>query len=259
MAEEDDYMSDLFIQNSTTNESCLNTQRNLVRKRKLEKHTIDSNLKNKIKPKRVLEKEQREKGLATSISGNNLGFQLMQKMGYKEGEGLGKKSEGRFEPIPIQVKANRFGLGKESSDKAKLNIRKELRKIVAEKKLKLESLLRNDFRARMRQKYVNQQTERDLRKSQNVCSQLDLAEEIKEPLYNFFWPSHMFPDPEEEEDKEEEEEEKDDEYSPDDRLAMITSYLRRQYCYCIWCASQFNDMEDMIDNCPGDTSNAHDE
>ena len=253
MANEDDYMSDIFIQATTAHESCLNTQRTVLRKRKLDKNKSDCDFKNKVKPKHVYEKEQREKGLATSISGDNLGFKLMEKMGYKKGEGLGKLGKGRFEPIPIEVKKNRFGLGKESSDKAKINVRKQLLEIVAEKKLKLEKIQRNDFRTRMSQKYSCHQTERDLSKSQNACLQLDSGEEIQEPLYEFFWPTQMLPETLDEVDDD------SDKYSSDEKLAMITSYLRQQYLYCIWCASKFDDIEDMMKNCPGDNADAHDD
>ena len=104
IANEDDYMSDIFIQATTAHESCLNTQRAVLRKRKLDKNKSDCDFKNKVKPKHVYEKEQQEKGLATSISGDNLGFKLMEKMDYKKGEGLGKQGKGRFEPISIEVK-----------------------------------------------------------------------------------------------------------------------------------------------------------
>ena len=36
---------------------------------------------------------------------------MLAKMGYKSGEGLGKSSSGRVDPIPITVKTNRKGLG----------------------------------------------------------------------------------------------------------------------------------------------------
>ena len=49
-----------------------------------------------------------------------------------------------------------------------------------------------------------------------------------------------------------------DKYSSDEKLAMITCYLCQQYLYCIWCASKFDDIEDMMKNCPGDNADAHD-
>ena len=252
--DEDDYMSDIFLQTVATEASTLNTDKNVIRKRKLEKIKSESDIKNKFKPKHIIEHEQREKGLSTSLSTNNLGFKLMEKMGYKPGQGLGKKGEGRAEPVPIEVKPNRFGFGKESSDKEKLNARKKLMKIVSEKKLKLESIQRQDFRSRMSKKYSMQQTERDVIKSQNVCFQLDSSEEIQDPLYNFFWPAHIKGPSEDEEC-----DDFDDEYTSDDKLAMLTNYLRQKYCYCIWCASKYDDVDDMTLHCPGDTAISHED
>ena len=250
---EDDYMSDIFIQTSD-HKSTLNKSKNLLRKRKLEKNKSESDLKNKLKPKHIIEHEQREKGLATSISSDNLGFKLMQKMGYKNGEGLGKKGDGRFEPVPIVLKGNRFGFGKESRDKDRIEARKKLLKIVAEKTKKLEQIRRNDFRARMSQKYTMQQTERDFQKSQNACHQLDSSEDIEEPLYEFFWPSFTSS-----EDDDDDDISLPEEFSTSDKLSLITNYLREQYYYCIWCASKYDDFEDLCKHCPGDTASAHDE
>ena len=37
--------------------------------------------------------------------------QMMKKMGYKEGKGLGKREQGRLEPIPQKGNNGRQGLG----------------------------------------------------------------------------------------------------------------------------------------------------
>ena len=252
--EEEDYMSDKFLQPIATQTTPLNKNKTFQRKRKLEKIKSESDLKSKFKPKHVVEHEQREKGLSTSLSTDNLGFKMMAKMGYKHGDGLGKKGEGRSEPVPIQLKSNRFGFGKESSDKEKLNARKKLKLIVAEKKLKLELIQQQDFRSRMSKKFNLQQTERDLGKSQTTCYQLDSSEEIEAPLYEFFWPNHII-----EVDEEEAEDTYEDDYTAEDKLAMITNYLREKYFYCVWCASKYNDLNDLMQHCPGDTAAIHDD
>ena len=46
---------------------------------------------NKIKPRKVLEIEKREEGLSKTISSDNKGFAMLQKMGFKPGMTLGKK------------------------------------------------------------------------------------------------------------------------------------------------------------------------
>lgn len=52
------------------------------------------------------------------ISVENKGFQLLQKMGYKPGSSLGKNTseqQGLKEPIKIDLKRGRGGLGKKVS------------------------------------------------------------------------------------------------------------------------------------------------
>ena len=58
-----------------------------------ERKQRESNEKNKVKPKKVLENENRTEGLKTALSTDNKGFALLQKMGYKPGMVLGKKGK----------------------------------------------------------------------------------------------------------------------------------------------------------------------
>ena len=46
------------------------------------------------------------------------GFKLLAAMGYTPGQGLGKSVEGRTEPIPLDLKQNRLGLGAENKKAA---------------------------------------------------------------------------------------------------------------------------------------------
>ncbi|KAJ4472305.1 hypothetical protein J3R30DRAFT_3299184 [Lentinula aciculospora] len=43
-----------------------------------------------------------------------------------------------------------------------------------------------------------------------------------------------------------------------DRLKLVVSYLRDQHAYCFWCGTQYNDQDDMENNCPGSDEEAHD-
>ena len=121
--EEDDYMSAAILG------ACDDVRPGLVhgaKKRKLEveqkKKDNDKINKDKYKPKKVLEAEKREEGLSKAIETDNKGFQLMAKMGFKAGMALGKREEGRKEPVPIEVKTTREGLGRDSDRKRKQQI-----------------------------------------------------------------------------------------------------------------------------------------
>ena len=47
------------------------------------------------------------------------GFQLLAKMGYTEGEGIGRSVKGRAAPIDVSLKAGRTGLGIDEERKRK--------------------------------------------------------------------------------------------------------------------------------------------
>ena len=65
--------------------------RHIARQHKHEAKQKELNEVNKIKPKKVLEKEKREEGLSKTIGAENKGFAMLQKMGFKPGMSLGKK------------------------------------------------------------------------------------------------------------------------------------------------------------------------
>jgi len=46
------------------------------------------------------------------ISSSNIGYKLLQKMGWTEGKGLGPELQGRVDPIRIEIKEDFWGLGK---------------------------------------------------------------------------------------------------------------------------------------------------
>merc|ERR1712018_1108375 len=110
--DEDDYMSDKFLQEATKSQPNPSDHFISRRRRILQNKAKKDSLK--MKPKKVIEKETREKGLSTALSSDNVGFRLMAKMGYKSGTGLGKNSAGRVEPVPINLKASRTGLGRDA-------------------------------------------------------------------------------------------------------------------------------------------------
>ena len=70
-----------------------------------------------LKTSTKLEDKKRVEGLQKSLDSSNKGFALLTKMGYKPGEGLGKSKDGIIEPIGVEVKTNRSGLGAETATK----------------------------------------------------------------------------------------------------------------------------------------------
>ena len=118
-------------------------------------------------PRNIIEIQNREEGLQKTIDSTNKGFEMLKKMGYKEGniydnirkclsgffsrlwgrdlaqphtiricqseifivlgDSLGKSNTGRVEPIPIEIKTSRSGLGREEAVKKVLETKSKLR------------------------------------------------------------------------------------------------------------------------------------
>jgi len=251
-ADEDDYMSDKFLEECQPHGSKIVTLRHVARKRKMESQHDTFNQKSKTLSKHAAELQARTKALATAISSDNPGFRMLAKMGYKSGTGLGKSGEGRVEPIPISIKTGRTGLGKEAAAKEKQEMQQKLFAIRNEQQEKISHLQRNDFRNRMRDKFAEKKIQIDLYKCQKVCHQLDSDNGISEPDHRYFWPQSLFQDEEDQLDE-------DESFALEEQLLYVTEYLRTNYFYCVWCAHTYNDAAELNAECPGNSSTFHDD
>ncbi|EZA58631.1 hypothetical protein DMN91_009031 [Ooceraea biroi] len=240
MSDDEDYMSDKFLQNTEKHVSL-----SLMYKRIAEIKSNQSKACNK--PIKVIEQEKREEGLSSAISNSNKGFQMLTKMGYKPGQGIGKTQSGMVEPIPVEVKADRQGLGKKK--------RKEL--YGKNMNAKMDNTHIKDFRSRMAQKKTEQLEKCDLYKSQKVCQELDTKENVEKPDESWFWPLNKEEKPDDEDGSSEEDDEDDESLDDSEKLEILTKHLRKKYFYCIWCGTKFNNEDDLRDNCPGSTRNDH--
>jgi len=250
--EVDDYMSDTFLASDTTP--------GLMPKIYLEKHKRKeksmSRHVNPRKPLKVQEVEKREERLKVALDESNKGFKMLSKMGFKSGMGLGKKGQGISEPIPLQIKQGRKGLGKEIDEDDRKKRYMEAQVIKFKRRKIDEEKIKGEFKTRMRDKHNERQSQSDLYKSQKACHHLDSLKKL-EAKYIWFWPIVKIKDVNEAEEIEEEEEEEEDEFDVYTKVEMLTSYLRTVHLYCIWCGATYNDEEDMESNCPGDTFDAH--
>ena len=262
-SEEEDYMSASFI-NPQEDKRQKDSFQNW-RKRKLnikDKKTFDlkkvkkDEKVEKVKSYKQLQEDIRETGLKTQISSDNLGFKLMAKMGYKKGQGLGKNNTGRIEPISVKLKSNRGGLGKEAREKERKERKMKAQLAAMKARQKAGEILQEDFRFRMRNQFKSKTFTRDLYKSQKVCHTLDSNADWDAPLLDYYWPKAAM-NPSGEDEEKEEFFDGEIELSDEEKLISLTSYLRENYFYCVWCAVAFNDYNDLISNCPGDTNELH--
>ncbi|XP_047370919.1 G patch domain-containing protein 11 [Vespa velutina] len=253
MSDDEDYMSDKFLQLS---EKCatpsLVYRHTDKRQFELEKRKAEHEAKMKEKNKSIhlIEREKREEGMSNAIASSNKGFALLMKMGYKPGQGIGKTESGMIEPIGIELKADRHGLGKTSA-------KKETKSKIVD--TRLDNSHMQDFRERLAETKLEQMLKVDLYKSQKVCQQLDAKANKEEPLESWFWVNDLEKkeDENEEEEEEKEEEEEEEDITVNEKLDILTKYLREKYFYCIWCGVLFEDENDLRDNCPGCTRNVH--
>ncbi|KAL3050101.1 hypothetical protein OYC64_012197 [Pagothenia borchgrevinki] len=265
--EEEDYMSDAFLSKIPDVKPGVSMVRRLKEEIKKETQIKETNIKNRQKTYKEQENESREAALQNSICNENKGFAILQKMGYKAGQGLGKAGAGRVDPIPLNIKTDRGGIGMEEVKKRKAEEELQHYRQKTRAKQHNETKSLEDFRSRVRTEREERKIEGDLRKSQRACEQLDSQKGITVPREDWYWPKIETNDEEddveekeeeEEEEKEEEDEEEIVELSSFDKLPILTSYLRGIYFYCIWCGTTYNDEDDLCSNCPGDTEADHD-
>lgn len=270
-------MSDAFLQKCEDKRPGLIYSSRTAKEIERERKQKESNEKNRTKPKKVLEQEKRTEGLSTAITSDNKGFSLLQKMGYKPGMVLGKRGTGRAEPVPVELKTDRGGLGKEAEAKRKAVEMQAMRASMMVKRKRMELMQKESFVQHMSSQFANKNVGRDLGTSQKACHQMDTQDGFTEPIQDFYWPpgwktlkeAHAditgeveeTVEEEEEEQKEEEEEDEEDEGQPltdEEKLSALTDYLRTTYHYCIWCGTKYEDVDDMKTHCPGDNASAHD-
>ncbi|XP_017292164.1 G patch domain-containing protein 11 [Kryptolebias marmoratus] len=252
--EEEDYMSDAFLSKIQDVKPGVSMVRRVKEAIKKEAKQKEKNIQNRQKTFKEQETESREAALQTSISNQNKGFALLQKMGYKAGQGLGKEGAGRVDPIPLNIKANREGFGMEEVKKRKAEeeLHHYRQKVRAKQQNEAKSV--EDFRTRVRTEREERKIEADLRRSQRSCEQLDSQKGVSVPREAWYWPGV---DADNEDDAAEEEEEEVTELTSFDKLQILTSYLRGIHFYCLWCGTAYNDEDDLCSNCPGDTAADH--
>ncbi|KAJ6647435.1 G patch domain-containing protein 11 [Pseudolycoriella hygida] len=260
-SEEEDYMSDIFLPKED-NEIRPGLIKSKANQRSIavstKKAKYDEDYRAKMKPTKFLEEERRQEGLSSAISSQNKGFAMLAKMGYKEGDSIGKTSKGILEPIGIDIKTDRGGLGRDAA----LKQLKEHRQMIRLNRLnKIESndtISTAEFRKRMTEKAQGKQMEADLGKCQRACEKLDLEEHIEKPALEWFWPNRKTVD-ENEEKSEESGDDSDEEveYELAEKLEMITNYLRTTYCFCHWCGTKYSDTSDLSSSCPGMNKDDH--
>nr|GMD00230.1 G patch domain-containing protein 11 [Ipomoea batatas] len=195
--EDEDYMGDLS--------QFLPPEASVPSKKVSNSKPVVSNSTNKRKPlswqeqrklkrqqKQVEEDQQTLSNLESAIPQSNIGFKMLKQMGYTPGSTLGKDGSGRAEPVAVEIRRGRAGLGKEDSRLEKA--RKELEKLESEKMKEKELLV--EFEHRQKERWKGRRIVVNFHKAEAVLAQLENREVVEE-------------DKEEEEGEKEEEEEEE--------------------------------------------------
>ncbi|CAG9855318.1 unnamed protein product [Phyllotreta striolata] len=255
---EDDYMSVKFLVDSNDDVRPSLLYNREKRKMDLFKKKIDSSNKRQ-KSTHEIEKEKRAIGLNTAISNENIGFKLLEKMGYKQGESLGKNRSGIKEPIDIVIKQGTSGVGRESHIKEVVS-KKQQQKIRNIKQYETQFKLANKERQNL------SQIRRDFFKAQKICEELDFRNKVNDPVQDFFWTKETIKKRRKIERKEDfddtdssSDDEEFDSYISEENLFLLIDYLRTTHLYCIYCVITGIDIRDLEENCPGPYRLDHDD
>ncbi|XP_031487287.1 uncharacterized protein LOC116255561 isoform X1 [Nymphaea colorata] len=233
--EEDDYMGDLshFLPPETSDSS-------RTKKRRTEEHAqkpTQRNLSWQQKRKISREQQQREEdektlSLAqTALEPSNIGFRMLQQMGYKPGSALGKQGQGQVEPVGLEIRRSRTGIGALTPAEARAS-RERARK---DRLRGTEEGLASEFGSRQKSAWRVRKVTADYKKAEAALAQLENAEVVAPPP------------PEDDS-----EEGKGEEVITEEDLQELLSKLRDEHFYCLYCGCQYESMEALLSNCPGD-------
>lgn len=190
-------------------------------------------------------------------------------MGNRPGSGLGKTAQGIVEPLPIEVRDHKSGLGVFEQQKEELARKKEAEAQVgvpfsSEKRAKIEQ----EYLSKTRSHFADRRVLSDIRAClaaietfqengarQNPSSSdgsnaneqprllseiaaLKTRKEVPPPM--LFVERELQPSQRAE------------------RLLELITYLRTKYSYCIYCGAQFSSNEELRLECPGPLLDDHD-
>ena len=160
----DDYMSDALLPPDTSAKVPKSLQKLRDRRHGPQKQ----------QPLSQLQSERREEALAAPIPKENKGFQLLSRMGYRPGTGLGKAETGPTEAIPLTVKRTREGLGG-STDRY---LRGKAQRVSSG-----DVTSADQYRQQLHSRFASKQLRRDFHKFLEMCADLDTRAHRVDSLY----------------------------------------------------------------------------
>ncbi|QCE05207.1 RNA-binding protein 5/10 [Vigna unguiculata] len=280
--QEDDYMGDLsqFLPSDAFDPPKISSSKKISSKKDPLVNPSRDRLKSlSWQERRKLERERKqqeedEQTLAkveAPIPQSNIGFKLLKQMGYTPGSALGKQGSGRAEPVGIEIRRSRAGVGLEDPHKEK----RKKEEIMMNRKRRKEEDLMKEFGFRQKSQWQSKRVIINYNKAKAALDQLE-NREIVEPQKN---------DDDSEVEEEEEEEITEEACNLTITFSLIflltqflvlimfiaqnsmeTEYkelnsvlmkLRDEFNYCLFCGCKYESSEALLDNCPGTNEDDH--
>ncbi|CAJ0945514.1 unnamed protein product, partial [Mesorhabditis belari] len=250
---------------------------NEKRQKQIEKNRFEAEDRERElrKPKRVVEVERREEALSQPLDEETKGFQLLVKMGFKPGMSLGKKKDendlgsGIREPIPLEVKTDRTGLGHGAAEQSQS--RKRLQAVMDRmaKQARMADELSDEYRQKRRMETLCRIMVRAIVRARKTCAQLDSQCSLDVPIVDWFWPSYKRGNEDDAQALKRSQctgyfyanktpcpivQQKSTDLTSTEllqRIRKLHSHLIAQYLYCVFCEKEFMEEEEMNIDCPG--------
>lgn len=179
--EDDDYMNMIFEESapSKTTETLTQKKKRLAR---------EAEVKGRTKSKAELAKEEKEKREAalnsSTLDTGNKGFKMMAALGYKPGTALGAsrvategtKDDRLLEPIGMEMRDSRSGIGADAEKKRKFREEVEAQQDT-EKKRKVDA---GEFRERQQKEREEKRMEGQMWGAMKVCEKLEEEDEAEQ-------------------------------------------------------------------------------
>ena len=195
---------------------------------------------------------------AAPLPPENKGFQLLARMGYEPGSSIGKTTIGVTEPVAVEFKPNRLGIGavsKKAIQRGSLHQREEETELGEKvEKERLEEELaqqREEYREQLAINFATRQKESDLKLALKA---FDTFETRRGMEMNPLWIQGGSGEGQEEDNLDRE---AWWQLPIEERLNEVLSCLRQVHFYCIYCGVEFENEVDMAANCPGASESNH--
>lgn len=124
------------------------------------------------KERQLEEDNQTLANIKAPISESNIGFKLLKQMGYKPGSGLGKEESGRAEPVGLEIRRSRGGIGR----KSQLREKRRRKDMEDEMRWRNEKVLIEDFGVRQKSQWQSRRVVVNYEKAKATLDQLENKE-----------------------------------------------------------------------------------